>query len=431
MENIASALENTTTRERIDIFEHAFTDLDIVKPFITLERVEIGDIITPQNRTRKQGLKGLKATVNQFGVLLPPIVMQTENKKKYILINGIRRIYAALKNGFTELDVLVYNFEDSVKAKRAIPILELILNQTEPYTVEEVWEASKYLSKRMVNCQPDLIEYLLNLRPGEYMKLYDIMMADETEMIDVIEQLKDGGLTINQAYKKLDTIRKRISRQDILAQNDILYLDGSEAGDFKDSIENLEASVDAPKRERLSDDEIASLLNLSNSSLSNIDADDIESLDRTDEIRKSKRQDTKERKPVDPAIRRARMVKDGYTCQCCEAISGEEHMYILDFHHRVPVFLGGQDSVENGITLCLNCHQLVHLYAFGDLFLDLNTLSKDKIIKFKKIMSLGNIIIDGMQKLNISRKEGSKAENPHFVGRKYPATIKRQLEKAD
>ena len=231
----------TEIKERVDLFENAFSDLEVVRPFITLKKVDIEDIIVPANRTRKQGLKGLKATVNQFGVLLPPIVMQTENKKKYILINGIRRIYAALKNGFTELDVLVYNFEDSVKAKRAIPILELILNQTEPYTVEEVWEASKYLSKRMVNCQPDLIEYLLNLRPGEYMKLYDIMLADETEMIDVIEQLKDG-INHKSTYKKLDTIRKRISRQEILAQNDILYLDGSEAGDFKDSIENLEAS---------------------------------------------------------------------------------------------------------------------------------------------------------------------------------------------
>lgn len=423
-------LENeVVSRERLDLFENVFSDFEVVKPFISMEKIQITDIITPTNRTRKQGLKGLKASVGQFGVLVPPVVMRTENKKKYILINGVRRLYAAMKNGYKDVDVIVYNFDDSVKAKKAIPILELILNQCEPYTVNELWDASNFLKERAVNASSEIIEYLLNLRPGEYTKLYDVMTSSETEMVEVVEQLKDGSITIDQAYKKLDAIRKKLSRQELLSQKDELQI-GGDVGGFKDALETLQDSAQPVERERLDDDEIQSLLNLASCNMNNADVVDISDLDKTSELRKVKRQDTRERHPVDPALRKARMIKDNFTCQCCLDISGEEHMYVLDFHHVVPVSLGGVDSIENGITLCLNCHQLVHLYAVGDLFLDINTLDKESVAKFKRILSLGNVIVDGMRKLNVSKESYKKVENPHFVGRKFTGHIKKELDKA-
>lgn len=427
MENLLE--KEVVGREKLDLFEHVFSDFEVVKPFITMEKIQITDIITPTNRARKQGLKGLKASVGQFGILLPPVVMKTENKRRYILINGVRRLYAAMKNGITEIDVIVYNFDDSVKAKKAIPILELILNHYEQYSVNELWDAAKFIKERAVNASPEMIEYLLNLRPGEYTKLYDVMNSSEAEMVEVVEQLKDGVVTIDQAYKKLDGIRKKLSRQELLNQKDELQI-GGDVGVFKEALETLQDSAQPIERERLDDDEIKSLLNLASCNMNNIDVVDLSELDRTSELRQIKRRDTKERHPVDPALRKARMIKDNFTCQGCLDISGEEHMYILDFHHVVPVSLGGEDSIENGATLCLNCHQLVHLYASGDLFLDINTLDKVAIAKFKRILSLGNVIVDAMRKLNVSKDEYKKVENPHFVGRKFPGHIKRELDKA-
>ena len=418
-----------SVKERVDLFENAFTDFEVVKPFISLEKVNVEDIIVPPNRARKQGLKGLKASVAQLGVLVPPSLMRTENKKKYILINGIRRVHAALKNGFTELQSLVYNFDDSAKAKKAIPYLELILNQYEPYTIGEVWDTSQFLESKMVNFSPELIEYLLNLRPGEYTKLVEVMRASESDMIDIRDQLLEGTITINQAYKKLDMIRKKVTRQELLDQKEELMFSVGETGGFDEAVKVVENSTEPMKREGLEDDEIAALLNLANCNMETLDLSEIEEIDRTSEIRQNKKQVSRDKKPVDPALRKARMIKDGYSCQCCTDIDGEEHMYILDFHHVVPVSLGGVDSMENGITLCLNCHQLVHLYASGDLFLG-KLEDKKEIMKFKKVLTLGNTIIDAMKKLHMPKEEFKKLENPHFVARKFPGYIKQQLEKA-
>jgi 5-methylcytosine-specific restriction protein A len=32
----------------------------------------------------------------------------------------------------------------------------------------------------------------------------------------------------------------------------------------------------------------------------------------------------------------------------------------LEVHHRVPLAKGGDDTVENGIALCPNCHRKFH-----------------------------------------------------------------------
>lgn len=51
--------------------------------------------------------------------------------------------------------------------------------------------------------------------------------------------------------------------------------------------------------------------------------------------------------------RRAILTRDGFQCRLCE---GSER---LEAHHIIPVRQGGTGALENGITLCLDCHDSV------------------------------------------------------------------------
>jgi len=48
------------------------------------------------------------------------------------------------------------------------------------------------------------------------------------------------------------------------------------------------------------------------------------------------------------------LIRDNYTCQIC----GNKKN--LEVHHIIPRSKGGTNVVENGITLCKNCHKAVH-----------------------------------------------------------------------
>jgi 5-methylcytosine-specific restriction endonuclease McrA len=64
------------------------------------------------------------------------------------------------------------------------------------------------------------------------------------------------------------------------------------------------------------------------------------------------------RRRLEPALyKRLRehvLRRDGWRCQGCGARSN------LEVHHRTFRSKGGNDSEENLITLCAECHSLVH-----------------------------------------------------------------------
>ena len=47
--------------------------------------------------------------------------------------------------------------------------------------------------------------------------------------------------------------------------------------------------------------------------------------------------------------------RDGWRCQCCGSRSN------LEVHHQEFRSHGGEDSEQNLITVCTQCHSLVHL----------------------------------------------------------------------
>jgi hypothetical protein len=59
---------------------------------------------------------------------------------------------------------------------------------------------------------------------------------------------------------------------------------------------------------------------------------------------------------IPPSTRRAVLTRDGYRCQA----PGCQHVHGLDVHHILSRRLGGSNKLDNLITLCRGCHQLVH-----------------------------------------------------------------------
>ena len=51
--------------------------------------------------------------------------------------------------------------------------------------------------------------------------------------------------------------------------------------------------------------------------------------------------------------------RDKYTCQRCDKINGQGRG--LSAHHIIPRSEGGEDNIENLITLCNPCHDFVEI----------------------------------------------------------------------
>lgn len=149
---------------------------------------------------------------------------------------------------------------------------------------------------------------------------------------------------------------------------------------------------------------------------------------------KPNKQKVGKREQIDPSVKKATLARDNFTCQCCKR-GGESYVDSLDFHHVLPVALGGEDSVSNGVTLCVLCHRLVHLFGNGQLTLPLSktedeistmtseekAIYEDDQLKFKRVVKLGQIIRDGYVQKGINRKKARELYPTNSVGRYKPS----------
>ena len=90
----------------------------------------------PVKEGRRHTMTGLTASVRDLGVVTPIHVMTVPEESedddyKYILIDGLRRIYGALKNNQTEIDAVVWDFKDKDKGSELALFLSLLLNRTQ------------------------------------------------------------------------------------------------------------------------------------------------------------------------------------------------------------------------------------------------------------------------------------------------------------
>ena len=387
--------------------------------------IDIENIAVVQRIRSGTNVDDLVKSIQSTGLLEPLVVAPTANENTYVLLAGFRRLLACARCGKRKIPCIV-NTRVNVPD---IPVLEAMYNHSKRYSIKEIVEYIDYLEKEKGIMSASMIEYLLQLNSGDYTKLKDILNDNDD---DIVSKLMLGQFTIEQAFKKLEQRRKKESAEEKeLKKTEKAYDESEELEHIKDSGEEADG-------EALSDEEIqeiavgASKLNegLEEASLDEMvkEGNDIAGYE-------PHQQKVGEREIIDPAIRKAVMSRDNFTCFCCQQ-GGESFVDAMDFHHILPVFLGGKDTTENGVCLCLTCHHLVHTYSTGDLHIpaekskeELDKLSpeelvryKDNQMRFKRIVKLGTVIREAVSRRGMKR-EKFRNEHPNTaIGRIKPGS---------
>lgn len=324
--------------------------------------VDFKDILVPDplKKARKETYLGLAKSVSEMGILQPIHVMITEGYAdwvedggegdydgfRYILLDGFRRIWAGYKNGLTRSNAMVWDFKDKDKGNDLALTLSRILNKNQDNSWGEKWYLYQILEAQSA-LTPGTLEYLLQLRPGDAMKLKDIMSCDYQ---DVKDELLSNKKTLDQAYNMLQKYRKE---EDVLGREDNTGIS---------DMEQAEGLVEEGGDNLLNDEDIKEILEMEdnfNGDLSDEDFDELMGNNIADE-----RQTVGERHPLDPALRAAVLQRDGYCCQITgrgKGLPANIALSILNVHHKVPVHCGGTDSMDNLITVCLDAHTLIHI----------------------------------------------------------------------
>lgn len=393
------------------------------------------------NRIRKMAsVDALVKSIQSTGLLKPLTVAPTATEGLYVLLDGYRRIQACARAGKTRVPCIVNNRVSTPE----IPILEAMYNHAKLYNIREQIDYIDYLEKQKGIMNPTMIEYLLQMESGDYTKLKDLLNDNDD---DILDKLFSGVWTISAAFKKLEQRRRKESAEEKENKKaNKVYEDEKKSG-----ADQIEGSGEEADGEALTEEQIKNLA-------FNVDSleDTLESMSITEMIDEDKniegfephKQKVGEREYIDPIIKKTVMARDNSTCRCCRR-GGEQYVDILDFHHVIPVFLGGSDTPENGIMLCVACHRLVHLYSTGDLHIDSALLNnnysqltdvqkerfeneeifEDEKRRFKTIIYLGSKIRQGIAQKGMNREQYKKEHSNASIGRRKPGKNSEQ-EKA-
>jgi len=394
--------------------------------YIDIEKIAI------TNRIRKlEASESLVKSIRSTGLLEPVVVAETATYGLYVLIAGFRRLQACARAGKTRIPCIVNKKVNTTE----IPILEAVYNQNKRYSIDEQVKYIDYLEKQKGIMNPSMIEYLLQMDNGDYTKLKDLINDGDT---DILTRLMSGEYTIGEAFKRLEKRRRKESRdekENKLAED--VYSDSEGSG-----VDQIEGSGEEASGVGLTDEQISQLAISAQDIDEKVDSADLgQMVDEDSKLEgfEPHRQSVGEREYIDPTVRKAVMVKCNGTCQCCNK-GGSYFADILDYHHIIPVFLGGVDSPENGTMLCVACHRLVHLYSTGDLVVDealkkaeynkLNDKEKqtyqskdiydDEVKRIKRVVYYGGIIRKGISQRGMNREQYKKEHPNTGIGRRRP-----------
>lgn len=316
----------------------------------TFESIQISQIgfTQPVKQGRKSTMTGLTATVRDLGVLTPIHVMKVaeeaeDDDYKYVLLDGLRRIFAALKNGQKEINAVVWNFEDKDKGADLALYITLLLNRQQKRNWQEIWDLYQVLEAQSP-ITPGTLEYLLQLEPGDAMKLKDVMLSEYDE---IKVELTTDKKTLEAAYKALAKARKE---EDALSKEDNTGVAAEVEGATDLAGDN--------QVEQLSEEDVKKLLDMADEDI-DINDEDFGTINKG--VYDADVQKVGERKIIDPAIKQATFQRDKFKCRCC-GTGGVAFLGTLVWHHIIPVAAHGPDTVENGLTLCDSCHIQVHVF---------------------------------------------------------------------
>lgn len=420
-------------------YETAFTPEERVSNALKVDKgdfniedgvVEFNDILIPEpiKQNRKETYMGLSTSVAELGILNPIHVMVSEGYAdwveegsegifdgiKYILLDGFRRIWAGYKNGLTRSKALIWDFKDKDKGVDLAVTLSLVLNKKQKHSWSEIWYMYKILESESA-MTPGTLEYLLQLEPGDSMKLKDIMLSGYSEIID---DLLSDKKSIQQAYSALQKARKE---EDQLLKEDNQGIAKMEQADGL--IEKAGDSV-------LSNDEVNEILEMSggfDGNLSDEDFDELMGNNLEDE-----RQSSGDRHPLDPALRAAVLQRDGYCCQISgvgKGLPANIALAILNIHHKIPVHCGGTDTMDNLITVSLDAHTLIHVIERNGGKLGMSKDQFDELpekdqVFIQGVMKIARIAVEANRRLGKSRDQMKKeTEVPRF---QMPGAVQRE-----
>lgn len=380
-------------------------------------------------KARKETYLGLAKSVSEMGILQPIHVMITEGYAdwvedggegdydgfRYILLDGFRRIWAGYKNGLTRSNAMVWDFKDKDKGNDLALTLSRILNKNQDNSWGEKWYLYQILEAQSA-LTPGTLEYLLQLRPGDAMKLKDIMSCDYQ---DVKDELLSNKKTLDQAYNMLQKYRKE---EDVLGREDNTGIS---------DMEQAEGLVEEGGDNLLNDEDIKEILEMEdnfNGDLSDEDFDELMGNNIADE-----RQTVGERHPLDPALRAAVLQRDGYCCQITgrgKGLPANIALSILNVHHKVPVHCGGTDSMDNLITVCLDAHTLIHIIErnMGKLGMSkeqYDALDEEEQKFIRGVMKIARIAVEANKRQGKTREQ-IREETKDSIKFKMPGAVQKE-----
>lgn len=372
---------------------------------LSTEVIKIGEIglSEPTKRGRQKTMIGLTQSVKDMGILTPIHVMKVAEEDatedyKYVLIDGLRRMFGAIKNGMTEICATVWDFEDKEKGMELLLPLSLMLNRQQKRQWSEVWDLYRILELQSA-ITPGTLEFLLQLEAGDAMRLKDVMLCDYSE---VKEALLSGEKNLDACYKMLQKMRKD---EDKLGKDDATGF-----GDTVDGAEEVAGDV-TEGSEQLTDQDVLELLEMADNldDDSEVSSDDFSDMSTPDSDFVDQ-QKVGERHPLDPALRQAVLARDDFTCRCCGMKMIGVRLGLIAVHHILPVHVGGKDSMNNLTTLCLSCHNTLHcLERNGGTIMmseqNYNELFPSEKSSLKRALKLARIAIEADKRRGMSKEQ--------------------------
>ena len=372
---------------------------------LSTEVIKIGEIglSEPTKRGRQKTMIGLTQSVKDMGILTPIHVMKVAEEDatedyKYVLIDGLRRMFGAIKNGMTEICATVWDFEDKDKGMELLLPLSLMLNRQQKRQWSEVWDLYRILELQSA-ITPGTLEFLLQLEAGDAMRLKDVMLCDYSE---VKEALLSGEKNLDACYKMLQKMRKD---EDQLGKDDATGF-----GDTVDGAEEVAGDV-TEGSEQLTDQDVLELLEMADNldDDSEVSSDDFSDMSTPDSDFVDQ-QKVGERHPLDPALRQAVLARDDFTCRCCGMKMIGVRLGLIAVHHILPVHVGGKDSMNNLTTLCLSCHNTLHcLERNGGTIMmseqNYNELFPSEKSSLKRALKLARIAIEADKRRGMSKEQ--------------------------
>lgn len=357
-------------------------------------------ITDPLKKGRQNTMIGLTKLAHDMGIATPIHVMTVEEDAedddyKYVLVDGLRRLYAAMKNGQEEINAIVWDFKDKDQGVDLALVLSLVLNRTQRRNWNETWSLYQVLELQSA-ITPGTLEYLLQMESGDAMKLKDVMLCEYDE---VKQALLNDEKNLEACYKMLAKLRKE---EDRLASED--------ATGLEDTVEGADeiASDNTGEKGSLSDQDVLELLDMVDS-IDDDNLDDEDFSDMNQSAFEDEHQKVGERHPVDPAIRQGTFQRDNFKCRCCQT-GGVAFLGTLVYHHAIPVSCHGADSIDNGLTLCDSCHQILHCAqkAGGKI-----PMTKDQFEEYdentqkriKMILKYAKIAVEAQKRCGLSQDE--------------------------